>query len=287
MNNIISHNVIYPNPDQPRKHFDQGKLEELAQSIKINGLLEPVVVVRRGDKYMIVAGERRWRACKIAGIENVPVSIIEGDAQKVAELALLENLQREDLSIVEEAKAYQGLMDMGLNQEEIARKMGINQAWRIQERLNILKLSPDYQEYLMKKILTPSQAQELSRLPRQDQQFVFDKIVTGKAKTYNELRALVNANLFSQEQTGMFSGPTKQKREIGTKYDSMIEKIVSFINRSFDRDDLSVLSAVLSPAAKHNIEKIDLIIVHLNKIRCALLQSDSTREVMKQTALIS
>jgi len=281
----VKHDQIYPNPDQPRKHFDQGKLEELAQSIKESGLLEPIIVVKRGDKYMIIAGERRWRACGIAGIKNVPVRILEADDQTVAELALLENLQREDLNVIEEARAFQGLVDMGLSHEEIARKMGIKQVWRIQERLNILKLTRVFQDYTLKGILSPSQAQELSRLPKDIQGIVFDKIAAGKADTYNKLRSLVNAMLYVQEQESFLPEPTPLEREINTKYDRMIENIVNFINRSFNRDDLSVLSAVLSPAARQNIDRIDLIILHLNKIKRALLQSDSTREVMEQTTI--
>ena len=281
----IKHDLIYPNPDQPRKHFDQGKLEELAQSIKESGLLEPIIVVKRGDKYMIIAGERRWRSCDIAGIKNVPVRILEADDQTVAELALLENLQREDLNVIEEARAFQGLVDMGLSHEEIARKMGIKQVWRIQERLNILKLTLVFQDYTLKGILSPSQAQELSRLPKDMQGIVFDKIAAGKADTYNKLRSLVNAMLYIQEQESFLPEPTPLEREINTKYDRMIENIVNFINRSFNRDDLSVLSAVLSPAARQNIDRIDLIILHLNKIKRALLQSDSTREVMEQTTI--
>ena len=281
----INHDQIYPNIDQPRKHFDRGKLDELAQSIEVNGLLEPIIVVKRSDKYMIIAGERRWRACGIAGIKRVPVRILEADNQTVAELALLENLQREDLNIIEEARAFRGLVDMGLSHEEIARKMGIKQVWRIQERLNILKLTRVFQDYTLKGILSPSQAQELSRLPKDMQGIVFDKISSGKADTYNKLRALVNAMLFVQEQESFLPEPTQEEREINTKYDRMIENIVNFINRSFNRDDLSVLSAVLSPAARQNIDRIDLIIQHLNKIKRALLQSDSTREVMEQTTM--
>lgn len=279
-------NQIYPNPDQPRKHFDRAKLEELAQSIKESGLLEPIVVVKRGDRYMIVAGERRWRACGIAKIEKVPVRILEADDQKVAELSLLENLQREDLSIIEEAWAYQGLINMGMSQEEIALKMGIKQSWRIQERLNILKLTPVFQEYTLKGILSPSQAQELSRLPKDMQGAIFDKISSGKADTYNKLRSLVNAMLFVQEQSSFLPEPTLEERKINTKYDRMIESIVNFINQSFNRDDLSVLAAVLSPAARQNIDRIDLIILHLNKIKRALLQSDSTREVIEQSTIL-
>ena len=281
----MNHDQIYPNPGQPRKHFDQGKLEELSQSIAVNGLLEPVIVVKRGGKYMIIAGERRWRACGIAGVEQIPVRILEADDQTVAELALLENLQREDLSVIEEARAYEGLVNMGLSQEEIARKMGLRQTWRIQERLNILKLVPVFQEYTMKGILSPSQAQELSRLPKVDQGTVFDKISAGKLNTYNKLRAMVNAMLFVQEQESFLPEPTPQEREINTKYDRMIESIVTFINRAFNRDDLSVLAAVLSPASRENINRIDLIIAHLNKIKRALLQSDSTREVIEQSRM--
>ena len=276
---------IYPNPNQPRKDFHPGKLQELAQSIRECGLMEPIVVVKRGDRYMIIAGERRWRACGIAGISEVPVRILEADDQKVAELALLENLQREDLNVVEEAMAYQGLIDMGLTQEEIARKMGISQPWRIQERLNLLKLGKVFQEFTIKGILTPSQAQEMSRLPKDQQGIIFDKIAAGKANTYNRLRSLVNAMLFVQEQESFIPEPTAQEKEVNTKYDRMIENIVNFINRCFNRDDMTVLAAVLSPAAKVNIDRIDMIIAHLNRIKRALLQADSTREVLKQSTM--
>ena len=276
---------IYPNPNQPRKHFHPGKLEELAQSIRACGLMEPIVVVKRGDRYMIIAGERRWRACSIAGILEVPARILEADDQTVAELALLENLQREDLNVVEEAMAYQGLIDMGLTQEEIARKMGISQPWRIQERLNLLKLGRVFQEYTIKGILTPSQAQEMSRLPKELQGILFDKIAAGKAGTYNRLRSLVNAMLFAQEQESFLPEPTPQEKEVNTKYDRMIENIIQFINRCFNREDMTVLSSVLSPAARVNIERIDMIIAHLNRIKKALLQSDSTREVLTQPTL--
>ena len=97
---------IFANPNQPRKEFDKDKLDELAQSIKENGLLEPIVVTPRNGKYMIVAGERRWRAHLIAGLEYAEANIIEADDDKVEELALLENIQRQDLNVMEEARAY-------------------------------------------------------------------------------------------------------------------------------------------------------------------------------------
>ncbi len=233
---------IYPNPDQPRKHFHQGKLEGLAQSIAASGLMEPLVVVPRGDLYMIIAGERRWRACGIAGVTEVPVRILDVDDRKVAELSLLENLQREDLNIVEEAMAYQNLLDMGLSQEEIAHKMGLQQTWRIQERLNLLKLNKIYQECVITGILNPSQAQEMSRVPKERQKFVFDAIRSGRADSYNKLRSLVNALLMAEAQTSILPEPTEQEKKIVNKYDRMIERLVSFLNKSFNREDLSILA---------------------------------------------
>jgi len=276
----LRHDQIYPNPDQPRKHFHQGKLEELAQSIAASGLMEPLVVVPRGDLYMIIAGERRWRACEIVGVTDVPVRILNVDDRKVAELSLLENLQREDLNIVEEAMAYQNLLDMGLDQEEIAHKMGLKQTWRIQERLNLLKLNKIYQECVITGILNPSQAQEMSRVPKERQKFVFDAIRSGRADSYNKLRSLVNALLMAEAQTSILPEPTEQEKKIVNKYDRMIERLVSFLNKSFNREDLSVLAKVLSGSSQSNIMRINLIIDHLNRIKKALLQSDSVQEVV-------
>ena len=96
---------------------------------------------------MIIDGERRFRACRMGGLAEVPVRVIEADDSTVAELALLENLQREDLNLIEEARAYQNLMDLGLSMEEVARKMGFKQTWRVRYRLDLLRLHPIYQRY--------------------------------------------------------------------------------------------------------------------------------------------
>lgn len=282
---FIDRDQIYPNPSQPRKHFDQVKLEELAQSIKVNGLLEPVIVVKRDNKFMIIAGERRWRACGLAGVKEVPVRIMEADDQTVAELSLLENLQREDLNVIEIATAYQGLLNMGLTEEDIARKMGHSRVWIIKERLSLLNLQPVFREYTVKGILSPAQALQMSRLPKSMQGLLYNKIASGKANTHEKLKSLVNAMLFAQEQSSFLPEPTKDERETFNKYDRLMERIASMLRQSFDREDLSVLSKVLSSSASQNIDRIELIILHLNKIKKALTQADSKREVMKQTAI--
>lgn len=281
----LNHDLIFPNPSQPRKDFDPVKLEELAQSIRECGLMEPLIVVPRGDRYMIIAGERRWRACRLAGVTDVLVRILEADDQTVAELSLLENLQREDLNVIEIATAYQGLLDMGLTEEDIAKKMGHKHVWIIKERLSLLNLQPVFMEYSIKGILSPAQALQMSRLPKNMQGLLYDKIISGKASTHEKLKSLVNAMLYAQEQSCFFPEPTKDERETYNKYDRLMERIVSMLRQSFDREDLSILSKVLSSSAAQNIDRIELIILHLNKIKKALTQSDSKREVMEQTAI--
>src|SRR5208337_362764 len=138
-------NHIYANPNQPRKQFDPEKLQELAGSIKEYGVQNPILVTPRGDRYMIIAGERRFRASILAGLTEVPVLIKDVDDNMVEELALLENVQRQDLTIIEEARAYQALLDRGMAKEELAAKLG-KQSWRIDERTSLLNLTPAHQK---------------------------------------------------------------------------------------------------------------------------------------------
>jgi len=278
----IDINKVYPNPDQPRQHFDPVKLEELSQSIEKNGLIEPIIVTKRNDKYMIIAGERRWRAHALAGLAEIKAEVMNlVSEQTIAELALLENLQREDLNIIEEARAYQNLLNMGMTQEKLAEKMGISQPWRIQERLNLLKLRTVYQDYVLKNILTPSQAYEMSRVEHQFQDVMFNKIRDGKLKTYNELRSFTNAIVYHQEQRSFISEPSKDERKVKDKYDRMIEKLLKFINGSFNPDDLSILRAVVKSSLKRNIEQIDEIILYLNKVKKAMVQAESKQQLQQ------
>ncbi|MDD5643007.1 MAG: ParB/RepB/Spo0J family partition protein, partial [Syntrophales bacterium] len=111
---------IYPNPGQPRKVFPKAALEELALSIKEQGLIEPLVVVAKGEKFMLIAGERRWRACQMAGLTDAPVRILEADDRQIAEMALVENILRQDLTPLEEAWAFKEMLDKnGYTKEEL------------------------------------------------------------------------------------------------------------------------------------------------------------------------
>ena len=153
---------IIPNPNQPRKQFDQDKLAELAVSIVENGLMQPITVQAippQGEaRYMIVAGERRWRAHQIAGLTHVPSLVVEVDEASRDLLAIIENLQRADISPLEEAHAFQRMLDQGWTVNELAQRLGLKQSWRITERTQLLRLRPEYLHLLEHGHLTPSQA---------------------------------------------------------------------------------------------------------------------------------
>ena len=145
----VNINDIEPNRNQPRKDFDEAALSDLAESVAQHGLIQPIVVRPTIDgRYTIIAGERRWRACRIAGINDVPVIIKATDDQTLMELALIENLQREDLNAVEEALGFKALIDdFSLTQEEVARKMGKSRS-AVTNSLRLLALNPDELEAL-------------------------------------------------------------------------------------------------------------------------------------------
>lgn len=150
----ISLKDIRPNPYQPRKHFDEEKLNELAQSISEHGIFQPVILKQSVQGYEIVAGERRCRAASIAGLQDVPAILVEFTDQQMLEIALLENIQREDLNAIEEAQAYSTMMKkLNLTQEELAKRVGKSRA-HIANTVRLLKMPSKLQEYVLNGTLT-------------------------------------------------------------------------------------------------------------------------------------
>ncbi len=140
--------LIEPSPLQPRTVFDEAKLAELARSITANGVVQPLLLRRRGDRYELIAGERRWRAAQLAGLSKVPAVVRNVSDDKVLELALIENIQREDLNPIEEARAYKKLIEtIGLTQETVAERVGRDRSY-VTNYLRLLKLPDDLQELL-------------------------------------------------------------------------------------------------------------------------------------------
>lgn len=157
-------NDIVANKEQPRTHFEDEKIQELSDSIKQNGLLQPIVVREYEGKYQIVVGERRYRACKLAGMTEIPCIIQELDDDQTANAALVENIQRENLSAIEEALAYQQILDsQGLTQAQLAEKVGKKQS-TVANKLRLLKLPITVQESVKKKEITERHARALLKL---------------------------------------------------------------------------------------------------------------------------
>ena len=158
---MVKVTAIERNREQPRKDFNEEAMEELAESMKVYGVLQPLLVQKKGDYYEIIAGERRWRAAKLAGLKEVPVVIREYTKQQTMEIALIENVQREDLNPIEEAKAYQRLIqEFELKQEEIAARVGKNRV-TITNSMRLLKLDERVQDLLIQNQITGGHARAL------------------------------------------------------------------------------------------------------------------------------
>lgn len=185
---------IVPNKFQPRINFDEESLDELAKSIKEHGIIEPLVVRQVDDKYEIIAGERRYRAACMAGLPTVPAVLSNMDDQQSAEVALVENVQRKDLSPIEEAISYQNLLETNnMTQEELAKKMGISQS-TIANKLRLLNLSPSVQEALMNGKISERHARSLLSLKEsKDQNEWLDRILKERL-TVRQLDDLLKSN---------------------------------------------------------------------------------------------
>jgi ParB family transcriptional regulator, chromosome partitioning protein len=157
----IDLDLIEPNAEQPRTRFEETALDELAQSIRANGIVQPIVVRRRGSQYQIVAGERRWRAAQKAGLQKIPVVIKDISDEKILELALIENIQRQELNAIEEANAYRKLIDsIGLTQEMLAERVGKNRTV-ITTYLRLLRLPSDIQKLVEENKISAGHARAL------------------------------------------------------------------------------------------------------------------------------
>jgi len=168
---MIPISKIEPNRDQPRRQFDEAALAELAESIKLHGVIQPLIVCKREKTYEIIAGERRWRAAMKAGLKTVPVLIRDYSEQELYEVALIENLQRENLNAIEEAVAYRKLIEeYSLTQEAVAERVSKNRT-TITNSLRLLKLDDRVQEMIIEKTLSAGHARALLAIESKDAQF--------------------------------------------------------------------------------------------------------------------
>ena len=168
---------LIPNKDQPRTTFDEAALEELASSIRSKGVLQPLLVRPKGKKYEIIAGERRYRAAQLAGLEEVPIIIREFSDQETLEIALIENIQREDLNPLEEARGYKNLLEFGITQDEAAQAVGKARS-TVTNALRLLNLSPNAQQALEEATISAGHARALLGIPEEHRDWALDQILS-------------------------------------------------------------------------------------------------------------
>lgn len=192
---ILKINEVEPNKKQPRKFFNEEALKELSDSIKQHGIVQPLVVAKQKDYYEIIAGERRWRAAKMAGLKEVPVVIKDYSPQEIMEVALIENIQREDLNPVEEAKAYQNLIkEYNLKQEEVAERVSKSRS-AITNSLRLLKLNERVLDFLIQETISSGHARALLALEDPEKQVsVAEKIAKEHLSVRDTEKLVKNIN---------------------------------------------------------------------------------------------
>lgn len=197
---------IEPNPHQPRSAMDKDKLEELAASISEHGLIQPLVVNKAGeDSYTLIAGERRWQAARIAGLKEVPVLVKEVSSQDMLELALVENIQRDDLNPLEEAVAYQQLIgEFGLTQEEVAEKVGKSRP-TVANMVRLLKLPDDVKAAVAEGKISGRHARALLPLPSTEAQVAVMNGIIKRKVSVKEVEAIVKKMLVGEAPKGKVS----------------------------------------------------------------------------------
>lgn len=193
-------NEVEPNRNQPRKRFDEEALEELASSIKEYGLIQPIVVTKQDDYYQIIAGERRWRASKKAGLKEIPAIIRENDNKKNAEIALIENIQREDLNPYEKAVGIKNLMsEYGLRQEDVAKKLGKSRS-AIANSVRILNLEPRVLEFAKEGKLSEGHCKSLLAITEPERQYKTAVQMIERNATVRQLEKAVKVKISTEEQ---------------------------------------------------------------------------------------
>lgn len=216
---MIRTNKIEPNREQPRKEFDEDSLLELADSIKQFGVLQPLLVQKKKDYYEIIAGERRWRAAKLAGIKEIPVIIKEYTEQEIVEISLIENIQRENLNPIEEAMAFKRLLEeFKLKQDEVAERVSKSRT-AVTNSMRLLKLSARVQQMVIDDMISTGHARALLAIDNEEQQYTLANKIFDEKLSVRETEKLVKSLKNPKKE------PEKAKNEHSFVYDDIAEKM--------------------------------------------------------------
>ena len=220
---LVNINQVEPNREQPRKDFDEDALMELADSIKQFGILQPLLVQKKKDYYEIIAGERRWRAAKLAGLKEVPVIIKDYTDQEIVEISLIENIQRENLNPIEEAMAYKRLLEeFNLKQDEVAERVSKSRT-AVTNSMRLLKLSGRVQQMIVDDMISTGHARALLAIDDEEQQYMLANRVFDEKLSVRETEKLVKALKNPKKEI------KKQKIEHTFVHDNLEEQMKNII----------------------------------------------------------
>lgn len=220
---LIDINLIKSNESQPRKSFDDEKIMELAESIKSNGIIQPLILRKDKDDYIIVAGERRWRAAKYIGIKEIPSVIMDLTEKQILEISLIENIQREDLNSIEEAIAYKKLIsDFDLTQEQLSKRIGKSRV-AITNTMRLLNLSEDVQQYIIEGVISEGHGRALLAITDSKLQCELAQNVIDDKLSVRELEFLIRKLKTKSEPS-----KSKAKKETNPYYKEVIEKLENY-----------------------------------------------------------
>lgn len=220
---LIDINLIKSNESQPRKSFDDEKIMELAESIKSNGIIQPLILRKDKDEYIIVAGERRWRAAKYIGIKEIPAVIMDLTEKQILEISLIENIQREDLNSIEEAIAYKKLITyFDLTQEQLSKRIGKSRV-AITNTMRLLNLSEDVQQYIIEGVISEGHGRALLAITDSKLQCELAQNVIDDKLSVRELEFLIRKLKTKSEPS-----KSKAKKETNPYYKEVIEKLENY-----------------------------------------------------------
>lgn len=258
---LVKITKVEPNRDQPRKNFNEDALEELAESIKQFGLLQPILVQDKKDHYEIIAGERRWRAAKIAGLKEVPVIIKNLSEQEIVELSIIENIQREDLNPIEEALAYKRLLtEFSLTQDQVAERVSKSRT-AVTNAMRLLKLCDEVQQMVIDDMISTGHARAILSIEDPEEQYALaQRIFDEKLSVRDVEKIMKNMNKPAKEKKGK---DTKAEKDLSFIYQDIEEKLKSSLGTKvsvsskgdgtgkieiefFSHDDLERLMELLS-----------------------------------------
>ena len=217
---------ILPNRSQPRKHFDESKLRELAESIKEKGILEPLIVRRTEQGYELIIGERRWRAAQKAGLKEVPVLVKEAERREALEISLIENLQREDLNPIEEAEAFKQLIEeFHISQEELSNRIGKDRT-TVTNALRLLKLPLEVRDHLLQNRITSGHARAILSLENKERQKELGALIIKRGLSVREAEAI--AKKWSEKSKKPIA-PAKKKGDLESQLNSLQDSMRKYL----------------------------------------------------------